>query len=220
MTFKQILNLLLNRIYIIVGIPLIAMIATVVVVFNFVDPTYTAFTTVYVLNKTNEELTQQDINASEALTSDYKEIAMSYGVLDTVAKEFGYASRGDLLEVYDISVTPIPDTRIMKISVSGKDKTMVDDVANTIGHYFKINALRIMKLDNIEIVDQAKEPLEPSAPNKTASVIIAGAAGFIFALAIVMLAEALNTTIRTSEDVERVLGLPILAKIPKMEEVE
>ena len=35
-----------------------------------------------------------------------------------------------------------------------------------------------------------------------------------------MLAEALNTTIRTSEDVERVLGLPILAKIPKMEEVE
>lgn len=220
MTFKQILTLILNRIYIIVAVPLIAVIATIIVVFNFVEPTYTAFTTIYVLNKTDEGLTQQDLNASLALTNDYREIAMSYSVMDTVANEFGYATKGDLLEDYSVSVSPIEDTRIMKISVTGTDKTKVDDVANSIGHYFKINAMNIMDLDNIEIVDTAKEPLMPSAPNKTASVIIAAAAGFIFVLAGVMLVEALNTTLRTPEDVEKVLNLPILAKIPKMEEVE
>lgn len=220
MTFKQILNLILNRIYIIVAIPLVAVIATIIVVFNFVEPTYTAFTTIYVLNKTSEKVTQSDLNASMELTNDYREIAMSYSVLDAVAKEFGYSSRGDLLANYSVSVSPISDTRIMKISVSGTNRTKVDDVANTIGHHFKTNAMRIMELDNIEIVDTAKEPQNPSAPNKTGSIIIAAAAGFIFALAIVMLVEALNTTIRTPEDVEKVLNLPILAKIPKMEEVE
>ncbi len=220
MTFKQILMLILNRIYIIVAIPLVAVVATIIVVFNFIEPSYTAFTTIYVLNKTDEGLTQQDLNASLALTSDYQEIAMSYSVMDKVANEFGYPAKGDLLEDYSVSVSPITDTRIMKISVSGTERTKVDDIANSIGHYFKINAMNIMDLDNIEIVDTAKEPIEPSAPNKVASVIIAAAAGFIFALAAVMLVEALNTTIRTPEDVEKVLNMPILAKIPNMEEVE
>lgn len=220
MTLKQIFKLILDRIYIIVAVPLIAVIATIVVVFNFVDPSYTASTTIYVLNKTEESLTQQDLNASLALTSDYQEIAMSYAVLDAVALEFGYPDKAHLREDYDVAVAPISDTRIMKISVTGKNRELVDDVANSIGHHFKINAMKIMDLDNIEVVDKAQEQTEPSAPNKIASVIIAAVVAFVLTLAIVLLVEVLNTTIRTPEDVENVLGLPILAKIPKMEEVE
>lgn len=220
MTLKQIFTLILNRIYIIVAIPLVAVIATIVVVFNFVEPSYTAFTTIYVYNKSDEGVTQSDLNASLALTSDYKEIAMSYSVLDAVAKDYGYESKAELRRDYDISVSTITDTRMMKISVTGKNRTKVDDVANSIGHYFKINAMNIMDLDNIEVVDMAKEQTKPSAPNKNASILIAGVVGLLLALAIVLLVEALNTTIRTPEDVEKVLGLPILAKIPRMEEVE
>ncbi|MBQ9833457.1 MAG: hypothetical protein IJO48_06990, partial [Clostridia bacterium] len=216
----QIFNLILNRIYIIVAIPLVAVVATIIVVYNFVEPTYTASTTIYVINKTDGDISSSDLNAGLALTNDYQEIAMSNTVLDAVAQEFGYESKGYLMRNYDISVSAKTDTRIMKISVSGRNKTLVDDVANSIGHNFKIRAVTIMDLDNVEVVDTAKEPVNPSAPNKMGSVLISAVAGLVLALAIVLLIEALNTTIRTPEDVEKVLGLPVLAKIPKMEEVE
>lgn len=220
MTLKQIFKVILNRIYLIVGIPFVSVVAAIVIVYNFIQPTYTAATTVYVLNRQEDRsLNYSDLNASLALIDDYRELALSTTVLGTVAKEFGYGSKGELRGDYDITISSVNNTRIIRIAVAGPNKDIVADVANAIGREFTVFIIEIMDVANVNVVDTATPPAIPSGPKKMQTIALAGIAGMIVSIAITLLIEALNTTIRTPEDAEKVLGLPVLAKIPKMEEI-
>ena len=63
----------------------------------------------------------------------------------------------------------------------------------------------------------AEVPRSPSAPKKLRTVLIAAFIALLLCVFIVELIEILNTTIRTVDDVEKKLGLTVLARIPKFE---
>lgn len=63
----------------------------------------------------------------------------------------------------------------------------------------------------------AKPPLAPSSPNLTLVYLIGGLFGLIAALAAVALAEFLDDTVRTKQDVERRLGARFLGAIPELD---
>ena len=68
--------------------------------------------------------------------------------------------------------------------------------------------------NNISIIDRADPPLKPSSPNLLLNLASALLGGVALALMLVYLREQLDDTVRTSEDVERKLGLPTLGVIP------
>ena len=57
-------------------------------------------------------------------------------------------------------------------------------------------------------------PPLPSGPAKLKNTVLSGMVGVILALAIAFLRFFLDTTIKTSEDVEKYLGLSTLGSIP------
>ncbi|WP_157314419.1 polysaccharide biosynthesis tyrosine autokinase [Chitinibacter sp. GC72] len=64
------------------------------------------------------------------------------------------------------------------------------------------------------IVDNASIPLKPIKPKKAQIILMAFLLGLLTAAAAAILLDRLNNTINSSDDVERLLGLPLLAALP------
>ena len=58
-------------------------------------------------------------------------------------------------------------------------------------------------------------PTNPVAPNKKMNILIAGVLGIMVGLFSIFLMEFLNNKMRTPQDIDRTLGLPLLGVIPE-----
>jgi uncharacterized protein involved in exopolysaccharide biosynthesis len=70
--------------------------------------------------------------------------------------------------------------------------------------------------NNIRIVEPAVAPVRPVKPRTTLNLALAAALGSVFAFAVAFFAEYMDDTIRTPEQVEQSLGVPVFALIPSM----
>jgi capsular polysaccharide biosynthesis protein len=68
---------------------------------------------------------------------------------------------------------------------------------------------------NIRIVEQATAPLDPVKPNKKKNFLLSLILGLFGGIGVAFFLEYLDQSIRTEEDVENYLGLPVLSIIPE-----
>ena len=68
---------------------------------------------------------------------------------------------------------------------------------------------------NIAILNAASEPLEPSRPRVFLNIIVAVFLGLLLGVGIALLLELTNRRVRSAEDLAELIGLPLLAAIPK-----
>ena len=81
--------------------------------------------------------------------------------------------------------------------------------------YNELNATAGATSNNISLVDAAEPPRQPSSPNAIINMIVALLGGMLFAGGFVFLREQFDDVLRTPEDVERKLGLPLLGLVPR-----
>ena len=70
---------------------------------------------------------------------------------------------------------------------------------------------------NAAIVDPATVPQSPVKPNKKLSLAIGGVLGIFLGMLMVFLAEYLDKTLKTEEEIERFSRQPIIGRIPNIE---
>lgn len=74
----------------------------------------------------------------------------------------------------------------------------------------------VMELGDIRIIDKALAPDAPIKPKKKLNLAIGGVLGVMLGVMLVFFMEYLDNTIKTADDIERHLGLPVLGLIPKV----
>lgn len=74
-----------------------------------------------------------------------------------------------------------------------------------------------LKANNVRIIDAAEPPISPARPKKAQNILMAIIVGLIGGAALAFLVEYLDSTVKTSDDVERYVKLPLLGYIPTME---
>ena len=74
--------------------------------------------------------------------------------------------------------------------------------------------VELYRIENVDIIDRAQVPISPVGPAKMRNTVLAAFAGGMFAVGLVILLEFLNTKVKTTEDVERYLGLSVIGSIP------
>jgi len=79
------------------------------------------------------------------------------------------------------------------------------------------NIIEDMNMTNIRLVEPAVTPQVPIKPRKTSNLILATIVGLMLGISLSFFFEYLDRTIKTPEEVDRHLGLPILGVIPKVE---
>jgi polysaccharide biosynthesis transport protein len=71
-----------------------------------------------------------------------------------------------------------------------------------------------LKTNNVHLLDAATVPTAAISPNLPRAVGVAALAGVIIALALAFALELLDSTVKTQDDVERIVGVPFLGVIP------
>jgi len=78
----------------------------------------------------------------------------------------------------------------------------------------EINVTGSMRFSNISLVDKATVPKVPVAPNKPRNITLGALVGLILGTGLAFFLEYLDTTIRSIEDVEHYLNIPLLGFVP------
>ena len=81
----------------------------------------------------------------------------------------------------------------------------------------ELNATAGATSNNVSMVDTAQVPREPSSPNLIINMAVALLGGLLFAVGFVFLREQFDDVLRTPDDVERKLGIPLLGLIPMVQ---
>lgn len=215
MTLFELFQLLRKHLLLVIVLPLCAA-AIVGVTSLFLPAEYTATTTMYVLSRsdaTTETITQSDLSAGQMLTNDVSTILKSDRVRADVAEQFGMAS----LAGYKLNVTSSTTTRVITLSVTGRDPNATADVANALVRHTSEVASDVMQIESVNMIDEAVAPTSPSGPNRVLYTAVGFMAGLFAAVAIVVIRDMLDTRVRSASDVEELLGIPVMGHFPVVE---
>lgn len=179
-----------------------------------ITPMYTSTAKIYVLNRqSTDTVTSSDITSSTYLTKDYIEMIQSRTVVEAVIDELDLdVSYEGLLSVMTVSAES--DTRVVSISVQDPDPFQARDIADAICQASVNHIKEIMELESVNIVDSANIPTSKSSPSLAKNVIIGALIGFLISIVIIVVVFLLDDKVKTSEDVERYLGLSVLGMMP------
>ena len=215
MTLFELLGLLRKHLVLVIALPL-ATAAVVAVGSIFLPNEYTATTIMYVLSKNDEQqtmITQSDLSAGQMLTNDVATILRSDRVKNDVASQFGLEN----LNAYDLSVTSSTTTRVITLAVTGHDPRNAAEVANALVEDTSRVASEIMQIEAVNVIDSAKTPMAPSGPRRALYTAVGFMAGLFAAVAIVVIQDMLDTRIRSGQDVEELVGVPVVGHFPALE---
>ena len=214
MTLRELLKVLHDHLALVIALPVICALATAAVSF-FLPNQYTASTTMYVLaqsDSTSASSTSSDLTASQMITNDVATLIKSDRVSADTADQVGLSN----LKGYSITVTSSTTTRIITLEVTGPDAQMAADIANTIVDITSDISQNVMDVQSINAIDSASTPTSASGPNRLLYTLVAFLAGLFVAIAACVLMETLNTKARSSEEVEELLGVPVIGHIPSV----
>ncbi len=184
----------------------------------FIAPKYVSTSSLFVLNRNNENsLSSSDITSSAALANDFAELATSHLVVDGVIEQLGLGEQYTYSKLSsEISVMIKDNTRVLKISVKDKDpemaKMLVDSVSDALIEVIE-NKVKI----EANKIDTGVVPTKPSSPNVTKYTILGCLLGAILAITVTVVTFLLDDTIKTEADVEKYLHVTVLASIPLMD---
>ncbi len=179
-------------------------------------PRYSSSTTL-LLTKTadsSETITQGDLALYQKLITTYREIIKSNKVLKQVIKELELDYTVDELS-NNISVSSVKDTEIIEIAVSNVDKRLACDIANKIAAIFSKEVVSLYKIQNIGIIDAAEVSNSPYNVSIIKQVLLATVAGFLISLVVLFIRYYFDTTVKSVEQIENVLGIPVIGMVPK-----
>lgn len=180
----------------------------------FITPKFKSTTSIYVLARQNEStLTTSDLSASTQLTQDYAQLIKSRTVAENVIKNLGLDISPESL-LSKISVDTKTNTRIISISVLDENPEDAMKIANAVRISAANQIQSVTNSEAVNVVDVANLPTKKASPSTTKNCAIAGMAGAVLSSGLILLLHFTNDTIKTSEDVERYLGLSTLGTIP------
>ncbi|MDR3543902.1 MAG: Wzz/FepE/Etk N-terminal domain-containing protein [Desulfosporosinus sp.] len=221
---RQYWDVLCKHWMIVVALPLIAALTSGIVSYYMIKPVYQASTTLIVGKKAAEEgqaatqmLDNNVLLANQQLAKTYATIAQSRTVEQAVIKDLNLPMTVGELDGL-ITIDQVKTTEILEIMVTNTNPDLAASIANTMAQEFSKAVIEIKKVDSVSIVDTAVTPDKPVKPNKTLNILIALVVGLMAAVGVVFLLEYLDDTLKTSADVEKVLGIPVLGVIPSYED--
>lgn len=207
-----------KRLPIIAIITSVAIAVSAIVSFFVLSPVYEAKTTLIVStdNKNSDQqtlVTGDQLNVTQKLAITYGEIIKSRTVLEPVIDNLNLDFKYEELSE-KVTVSPVKDTQIISVSVQDTNPKKAQDIANSIPKVFTEEVKRITKANSVEVIDMAVTPESPIKPNQIMNVAIAAVLGMMIGLFVVFIIEYMDKKIKTPQDIEKHLGLPILGVVP------
>jgi capsular exopolysaccharide synthesis family protein len=215
MDIKVYLKIIRNRWWLLILGPVLAA-AAAFYISKQLTPVYSTSTTLLV-NQTQTPGTVQynDILTSERLTNTYAELVRRPVILENVIR------RLDLTMNYAelsgrMAVSAIPNTQLLKISIEDTDPVRASIIANTTAQEFiDDNSKQLGRPGSVSVAQEATVPNTPAKPNVRMNTVLAAIVGLLVVGSLAVLLEYLDDTVKAEDEMETVLGVPMLGIVRK-----
>ena len=174
-------------------------------------PMYKSYTTI-ILSGSDSQITQSELTLNKNLVDTYAEIVKSRRVLEQVIDEL------DLDMTYEkltnkISVSAVNNTEIIKITVTDTNPIEAKNIANVTANFFSKEVVKLYKMNNVNVLDEANESSNPYNINIVKQIIIYFFIGLIIGAGVLFIIFYFDRTIKSAEQVEQKIKLPILGSV-------
>ena len=218
---KELFNIFWHKKVQMILIILIFIVIGIIYTIGFTTPMYSSETTLLLAGAEKGEgqegstnsITTTDITINSNLISTYRELVRSDNVLGEVISNLGIDISIPSLR-NNVSVTAVQDTDVIKIIVTTTNAEYSASIANETAKVFTEKIAEFYNMNNVHVVDEAKVSTTPSNINHQKDVIIFAFIGIVVAIIYVLIANMLDTTIKTAEEIEKYFKVPVLASIP------
>lgn len=214
--------LVLRRRWLTLAIVALATLAAATVVTLAMPTKYTATTRLFFGVQSGESATDlsQGSTFAEKQMSSYAQVAVSPLVLDSVIRELGLQTTPKELAKSVIATVPT-DTVIIEIATTDENPELAARISNAVGGELASVAadLSPARPDGSESVRAttlapAAIPLEPSSPNVLRNLALGAVLGLLLGVGVALAKEALDTKLRSEDDVRATIDAPLLGVIP------
>ncbi|QFK72936.1 capsular biosynthesis protein [Pradoshia sp. D12] len=219
-SLKDLFETLKKRAWFIIMITVLAVLISGVTSFFILTPIYQSSTQLLVNQAKGEETAYNynEVQTNLQLIETYNVIMKSPAILDKVIEKLNLdLSAGELTN--KITVASEQNSQVVNVSVTDEDPHMAAKIANTTAEIFKEEIVDIMNVDNVSILAKAtvSENASPIKPQPLLNIAIAMVVGLMIGVGIAFLMDYLDNTIKTEQDIERILDLPIIGVIGVIE---
>lgn len=161
------------------------------------------------------DLTIADINLSQRLAIDYRQLIMTSFVLEEVITRLPLEYR-DVRIGENLRVSIVEDSRFMYIFFDDPNPQRATNFVNTLSEVLREKSLEIFGVRNMRVVDFAQLPIAPVRPSVLNNTAAGGFLGLLFSGILLLLKLVYSDTVKGQEDIEKESGLPVLGIVPRM----
>lgn len=221
LSLRDIIDLFLFNIKMIVTITLIFAIATLIYSATMIVPKYQTDVTLYVNNTKvtiTDRTTSSDLSTSQMLVPTCINLINTDIMSSEVAKADGLGYSAAQIKSMT-TASQVGGTEILKITIRGTEPNDVARIADTyadvVPEVIGGNG-GIVEACSIRLIDKAKVPQAPYSPNVTRNTIIGFIVGLIISCSFILIREILDSRIKNESDLEELFQAPILGTIPQI----
>ena len=184
---------------------------------TFFKTSYYESSSMVYIRSSNSTISLQDLQVSATLTNDYEVIFKSRPnlekVIDNLSLNYSYE------QLYSMITTTNPtETRILKISVQSPDPNLSKKIVNEVVKY-GMNSIREIDSQEPYLLESAIANPQKIGSSTLKTCAIGAMAGMVVTLGAIFLFFMLNDHISSIDDVERTLGVPVLALVVEDEKL-
>ncbi|MHA6480443.1 YveK family protein [Paenibacillus sp. strain BS8-2] len=190
--------------------------------FLFIKPQFMASSTLIVGDfKDSPELLPSidpvSITSTIGLIKTYKEIVRTPSMMKKVLAEHPELGNSYRELSGKVTVSSVNETQIMTITAREDSYEKAANMANAVATVFQKSVPELMKIDNVAVLDLAdpSEQRGPVAPNPIMNIAVAFILSAMAGIGLAFLLEHLDESVKNEEDVEALLGVPVLTSIPR-----
>lgn len=210
---RELLQVLISRIWLILLAGIVFAGATGVICKFIMTPIYSSTTQLCILSNTNSIASLSDLAIGTQLTQDYIVVTQSRPVVEGVIKNL------DLDMTYEelLSVTTVAnpsDTRILTITVTNPDPYLAKQIVDQYAEISRHRIAELMDINEPGIIEEGHVAEKKTSPRTTRNAMVAGVIGVLLASALFIIRYLMDDTIKSSEDIERYLGLNTIGILP------
>jgi len=211
---KELFLILKKRLWLIMVLGVLGLGISGLVSFVVLTPIFQSSTQLIVNTaQVENQITNADIQASVNLINTYRSIITSPRILDEVSSDLGLEYQVGTLQNM-ITVNSQNNSQVFSVQVRNPDPIVARDIANSIAQVFSENIGEIMNVENVTILTPALAANSPVEPNPTLNMAIGLVVGIMLGIGIVFVMEYLDTRIKNEQDIEKLIGVPVLGAVP------
>ena len=179
----------------------------------FMTPVYTSTSSMLVLTKETTLASLADLQMGSQLTNDYRILITSRPVVEEVIENLNLDTDYKTL-TEDITVENPSDTRILNISGDNHDAELAAEIVNEISSVSSEFIGDKMEVTPPKIIEKGEIPTLKSGPSITKNTLLGILIGLLISGGIVVVMTIMDDTIKCEDDIEKYLGIPMLASVP------